>query len=622
MANRYWVGGSATWDATAGSKWSTTSGGAGGSAVPSASDDVFFDANSGAVTITTSGSRVCRSLTATGFTGTLAHNGALITIGDASGGALTLVSGMTLSGSGTWTFVSTSNNGGAGWTITTGGKSLTGPIIFNGVGGKWIFGDAFTTTGELRLTNGTLDFNNKNATLGQLSSSNSNTRTLTLGSGTITLNQSAASFATVVAMLTVTNLTFSGASSTVVVSAADSSSRTMNLGGKTWGTITYTVAASTGALILTGANTIGTLNIGSNRTLTLPSATTTTISSAAGWNVNGTAGNLVTVNASTAASAATLSVASGNVISDYLSLQDSTATGGATFYAGSHSTNVSGNTGWSFTDLNTNVNGSQATETDTANAGAILVSKSGSQVTETDTANTGAPQVRPAGTLATETDTANAGTATRSIAGSQAAETDTANAGAPNIRPAGSLASETDTANAGTATRAVPGSQAAETDTANAGTFLVIIGYGSYSGGYGGGSAIIYTGEQASETDTGFAGSYAIQLEGAHLVETVTAYAGSASVVVPGSLVSETDTANTGVLVVVCEITGSRADETDTATAGEALALTPAPAERIYVISAELRMIVIGPEGRVVHVPAEPHLYTVPASTRYLLSAR
>jgi hypothetical protein len=30
-------------------------------------------------------------------------------------------------------------------------------------------------------------------------------------------------------------------------------------------------------------------------------------------------------------------------------LKDNTATGGATFYAGANSTNVSGNTGWTFT---------------------------------------------------------------------------------------------------------------------------------------------------------------------------------------------------------------------------------------------------------------------------------
>ena len=46
MADRFWVGGSATWDATAGTKWATTTGGGGGAAVPTAADDVRFDGNS------------------------------------------------------------------------------------------------------------------------------------------------------------------------------------------------------------------------------------------------------------------------------------------------------------------------------------------------------------------------------------------------------------------------------------------------------------------------------------------------------------------------------------------------------------------------------------------------
>ena len=65
MADRYWVGGTATWDATVGTKWSTTSGGAGGASVPTSADNVFFDANSGAVTVTVSGTRVCLSLNTT-----------------------------------------------------------------------------------------------------------------------------------------------------------------------------------------------------------------------------------------------------------------------------------------------------------------------------------------------------------------------------------------------------------------------------------------------------------------------------------------------------------------------------------------------------------------------------
>lgn len=77
MANRFWVGGTDTWDGTAGTKWATTSGGAGGAAVPGAGDDVFFDAASGAVTVTTSGTRVGRSLDFTGFTGTFTMAAAL-----------------------------------------------------------------------------------------------------------------------------------------------------------------------------------------------------------------------------------------------------------------------------------------------------------------------------------------------------------------------------------------------------------------------------------------------------------------------------------------------------------------------------------------------------------------
>ena len=53
MANRFWVGGSGTWDNASTTNWSATTGGAGGASVPTAADDVFFDANSGtAATVT------------------------------------------------------------------------------------------------------------------------------------------------------------------------------------------------------------------------------------------------------------------------------------------------------------------------------------------------------------------------------------------------------------------------------------------------------------------------------------------------------------------------------------------------------------------------------------------
>lgn len=105
MANRYWVGGTATWDGTAGTKWSTTSGGAGGASVPTSSDDVYFDQNSnvgtGAFTVTISSARVCRNITVQNLDGamTLAGSGSLSVYGN-----LTFPStGLTVSNTGTFT---------------------------------------------------------------------------------------------------------------------------------------------------------------------------------------------------------------------------------------------------------------------------------------------------------------------------------------------------------------------------------------------------------------------------------------------------------------------------------------------------------------------------------------
>lgn len=51
MADRYWVGGSGTWDSSSTANWSTTSGGAAGASAPTSADIAWFDANSGAGTV-------------------------------------------------------------------------------------------------------------------------------------------------------------------------------------------------------------------------------------------------------------------------------------------------------------------------------------------------------------------------------------------------------------------------------------------------------------------------------------------------------------------------------------------------------------------------------------------
>ena len=68
MAARFWVG-TGTWDATNTANWSATSGGATGVSVPTAADDVTFDANSTFCNIDyTWGGATCKTLTFTGGT--------------------------------------------------------------------------------------------------------------------------------------------------------------------------------------------------------------------------------------------------------------------------------------------------------------------------------------------------------------------------------------------------------------------------------------------------------------------------------------------------------------------------------------------------------------------------
>lgn len=96
MANRYWVGGTGTWDSSSTTNWSASSGGAGGASVPGNADSVFFDGNSGTGNCTHlnySGNSI-GPLNFTGYTGTFTNSASLRV-----DGSLTFSSTMTLGGS-------------------------------------------------------------------------------------------------------------------------------------------------------------------------------------------------------------------------------------------------------------------------------------------------------------------------------------------------------------------------------------------------------------------------------------------------------------------------------------------------------------------------------------------
>jgi hypothetical protein len=211
MANRYWVGGTANWDGTAGTKWASTSGGAGGQAVPTSADDVFFDAASTGACAISAGNTGAKSINCTGFTGTLSGSGA-ITVS----GSVTLSSGMSYSNTSQMTINATG-------TLTTAGKSL-GAIVINVPGGTVTLGDALTVTGfnGITLTAGTFDLAGFNVNTRSFNSSNSNTRAIAFGSSSISLTSTLPS-QLILSMGNTANFTYTGTGNFVRNSIINSS---------------------------------------------------------------------------------------------------------------------------------------------------------------------------------------------------------------------------------------------------------------------------------------------------------------------------------------------------------------------------------------------------------------
>lgn len=329
--------------------WSTTSGGANDTTKPTAGDDAFLDANSGACTLD-SGS-VMRSLNCTGYTNTLTHNAFTCSIGDGTAGAgniaLKLVAGMTYNkGNATGSAFSLISTAVGQQTIDTGAKSM-GNFTINGAGSSYLLSSAFTSAGLFTLSQGTFATGNLAMSCSQYTISGASARVFSPGSSVLTSTNTGA--VTVWNAGTVTNLTGDLSGMVFTITGGTGSERTFIGGGLTYGTLNYVIGASAGLLIITGSNTFDVLNVtspSSNHPLQLTAGTTTTILTT--FNVNGRAGAVMVFSSTTGGVPAILTKSSGTVNVSYLSIQDSTAQGGATWNADANSVNVSGNTGWNF----------------------------------------------------------------------------------------------------------------------------------------------------------------------------------------------------------------------------------------------------------------------------------
>jgi hypothetical protein len=295
---RYWVSGTGNWDASTTTNWAYSTGGTGQNApVPTSTNAVFFDGNSGGGIVTITATSNCINLTTTGFTGTITGSSALNIYG-----SMTLSSGITFSYSGALSFLSTT----IGQTITTAGKTLPA-VNFNGSGGAWTLQDNWTAS-SISLNTGSLTTNNVNISTVSFGTSG----TLILGSSTITL--------TGTGVIWIGGGTLTSGTSTIVISDTSSSSKTFTGAGLTYYNLTFT--GGTGVNIIQGSNTFNALGITTPpSTINFTAGTTQTVNA---FNVTGTAGNLNILQSTSSGS--TWYLASANQISiDYVSLQDSHA---------------------------------------------------------------------------------------------------------------------------------------------------------------------------------------------------------------------------------------------------------------------------------------------------------
>ena len=328
-ANRYWVRNGGNWNDWA-NHWSLTSGGSPGASWPGSTENAIFDANSFSLpgqTVTVNITGYCADLNFANVTNSPTFTSGVNQI-DVYG-SFTLAAGMTYNA---YTVLAGTTNG---LTIRTNGVdpcplSMYQNLVVAPTGsGNYSLLDNLTASGGVEFAN-QVSTGGHAITLGRYLYIDYGATGIVFGSSTVTAYGI-------------------NCDSTATISAA---SATFNVshdfvgGGKTYGTVNLT---GTAAATVYGSNTFTTLATTTQpKTVSFDAGTTQTVTN---FNVSGTAGNLITLRQVGASGTWTLSKSSGIVSRDYLAIQNSIATGGASWSAGAHSTDNGGNTGWIFSAL-------------------------------------------------------------------------------------------------------------------------------------------------------------------------------------------------------------------------------------------------------------------------------
>lgn len=355
----YWVGGSGNWSDP--NHWATTSGGAGGSCIPTPYDNVVFDHNS----FTALNQTVYIDIVNANCYDMTWTNGVDPFVPELEGpfsrniniyGSLVLATAMDINFIGYVYFEATT----PGKTITTNGNYFR-RLVLNGVGGSWSLLDDLSCM-MLYINNGSFFTNGHNMWISGLSSSGSNLRTIDLGSSEITINGGLSAW-----YVRSTNLTFNAGTSLIrftgTLSGANSGiNRSDSLN---FHVVEFTNPDKSGELrsmtgahfnklifrgggIITGEHTYDTLVFAPGKWYLLEENKIQVITNK--FSINGNGCYPITIQSLSSGTQAYITKTSGTVAGDYLELRDINASGGASFYAGSHSTDMGNNSGWVFSN--------------------------------------------------------------------------------------------------------------------------------------------------------------------------------------------------------------------------------------------------------------------------------
>jgi len=317
MANRYWIGGTNTWDLTNTAVWSDTSGGSGGASVPTASDNVFFD-QAGTYTISTDATNEvsCYNLTVSTGTYTFSTTGSTIGIY----GSVTLHSTTTYS-------KNINMRGSDSRTLTTNGATTTVGLFFNAA--TVTLGSSIVANNYGTHNSGSFDTAGYSISISSFSPGSTSGITVNWRNSAVTIRSSGS-------VLVSTSTTFgpmlADPTSTITFTAPVTYSITISFtnttqlitipkinAGTSGGTLAFALPANNVVYDLQCASTSArTFQFNNNN------------AKFANFNLSGQSGNLFTVKSITAGTAVTV-------------------TKPGTWYMGANSTNVSNNTNLTFT---------------------------------------------------------------------------------------------------------------------------------------------------------------------------------------------------------------------------------------------------------------------------------